>query len=84
MSSFFVVASVGKGRDRRYLAYDEDDIDTMQCATPADVIELPAEPGDTAVRRELGQAHLYLTVHFKPGTGPRWLSPAELEEEQEG
>lgn len=56
------------------LTYDSDDVESYEISTPNDVRELPAQPGDKGVRRELGQAHLNLTVHFKPGKRARWVN----------
>lgn len=60
------------------LAYDTDDVEGVEFSTPSDVRELPPQPGDRGVRRELGQAHLHLAVHFKPGKRPRWFKEEEL------
>lgn len=60
------------------LTYDTNDVEDVAFSTPSDVRELPPQPGDEGVRRELGQAHLHLSVHFKPGKRARWMSEEEL------
>lgn len=59
------------------LAYDTDDVEGLEFATPNDVHDV-TRPEDTAVRRELGQAHLHLAVHFKPGKRALWFKEEEL------
>jgi len=60
----------------RVLVYDPADVEHMELSMPNDVRELPTEPEDTHVRRELGQAHVHLSLHFKEGKRARWV-PAE-------
>lgn len=54
------------------LTYDTDDVEKVTLATPRDVIDTTG-PEDTAVRRELGQAHLDLHISFLPGKSARWI-----------
>lgn len=51
-----------------HLVYDTDDVESFE--TPRDVVDV-TEPGDTCVRRELGQAHLLL--HFRKDARPMWV-----------
>lgn len=64
--------------DGAALTYDTDDVEWLEFSTPNDVHELPSQPGDKGMRRELGQAHLHLTVHFKPGKRALWVKEVEV------
>lgn len=59
------------------LTYDTDDVEDFELATPSDVIDI-TPPGATSYKRKLGQAHLSLTVHFKPGKRALWIKKEEL------
>lgn len=63
----------------RVLVYDPADVEHMELSTPCDVHELP-DDGSEFVRRELGQAHVHLSLHFKPGKRARWISFEEFAE----
>lgn len=54
------------------LGYDPDDVEGFEFSTPYDHIVLP-DDGSGVVRRQLGQAHLELKLHFLPGKAPRWI-----------
>jgi hypothetical protein len=54
------------------LTYDSDDVDTMELSTPADVVDTTDGDG-RLIRRDLGQRHLHLSLHFKEGKGPEWV-----------
>lgn len=58
------------------LTYDTDDVEDVKLSTPHDVIDI-TEPEDTAHHRKLGQAHLHVTVDFKPGKKPLWIGEHE-------
>lgn len=62
------------------LTYDTDDVESLSFSSPRDVIDM-TRPEDTAKRRKLGQAHLNLTIDFKPGKQARWISKEELNNE---
>jgi hypothetical protein len=57
------------------LTYDTDDVETLHIEQPHDVHDT-TQPEDTAVHRELGQAHLVLRIDFKPGTDAQWVDKA--------
>ena len=64
------------GEDNFTLTYDSDDVENVTFSTPNDVIDV-TRPEDTAVRRELGQAHLDLHIDFKPGKRALWVKDDE-------
>jgi len=59
------------------LTYDTDDVESYEVHTQGDVLDV-TRPEDAGIRRELGQAHLQLTVHFKPGKRALWIEKREL------
>ena len=61
------------------LVYDTDDVADQIIEAPFDVVDV-TPPGTTAIKRELGAAHLNLRIAFKPGTGPSWV-PIEADKE---
>lgn len=58
------------------LTYDTDDVENIEFSTPNDLIDV-TKPEDTSIHRKLGQAHLTLTVDFKPGKRALWVDQAE-------
>lgn len=57
----------------KVLRADPAGIETVGVSVSSDVIELPPEPGDTSVRRELGQQHVTITINMKPGARALWV-----------
>lgn len=60
------------------LVYDTEDVENFSVSAPYDVIDI-TKPDDRAVRRKLGQAHLNLSIDFKPGKCALWVDRSELE-----
>ena len=59
------------------LTYDTDDVENIEISTPADIRELPGDPG-TWVKRELtGDHHLHLHIDFKHGKKAVWVDQAD-------
>lgn len=58
------------------LTYDTDDVQDITFSTPNDVHEIGVTEKGYALR-ELGQSHLTLRAHFKPGKRAVWVDQAE-------
>lgn len=57
----------------KILRLDPSDVGSVDVSVSFDPIQLPPEPGDISVRRELGPQCVVLVINMKPGARALWV-----------
>lgn len=61
--------TVFETEDGQVLTYDQEDVEHIEFSTPVDVHEQ-----EDSNKRTLGKHHLNVSITFKDGTKPSWVS----------